>query len=124
MHPVLDFAAVFLGELQAERHVVEDRHVRVQRVGLKHHRHAALRWRDVVDLLAADGHLAGRDVLQPGDQAQQGGFTAAGRPDEDRELAILDIEIDALDDPDVFERLADAAHANIGHRESLLNRMV
>ena len=40
--------------LQAEGHVVVDGHVRVERVGLEHHRDAALGRRQVVDDLAAD----------------------------------------------------------------------
>ncbi len=36
---------------------------------------------------------AGR-VLEAGDQPQQRGLAAARRPDEDDELAVLDLEID------------------------------
>jgi hypothetical protein len=52
--------------------------------------------------------LAARgDVLEPGDQAQQRRLAAARRADEHRELAVLDLEIDAVDDLDGAERLAD-----------------
>ena len=34
-------------------------------------------------------------VLEPGDGAQQRGLAAARRPDEDAELAFLDVEVDA-----------------------------
>ncbi len=47
------------------------------------------------------------DVLEPGDQAQQGRLAAARRADEDDELARLDVEVDALDDVDGAERLLD-----------------
>ena len=34
---------------------------------------------------------------EPRDEAQQGGLAAARRADEDDELAVLDVEIDAVD---------------------------
>ena len=42
-------------------------------------------------------------------------LAAAGRADEDDELARLDVEVDALDDVDGAERLLDAAELKIGH---------
>ena len=41
--------------------------------------------------------LAGGDILQPGQHAQQCGLAAAGRPDENDEFAIGNFDIDALD---------------------------
>jgi hypothetical protein len=70
-HVGLDLAARHLGEPQAERHVLEDGHVRVQRVRLEHHRDAALRRRQVIDALSADPQLV---PLLPGPPA------AARRP--------------------------------------------
>ena len=57
--------------LEAKTHVVPHRHVRVQRVALKHHGHAALGGRQVVDALAINEHLTRGNVLQPGHHAQQ-----------------------------------------------------
>ena len=95
-------------QLQPEGHVLEHRHVRVERVGLEHHGDAALGRRQSVDALAADADLAGGDVLEPGDQAQQRGLAAAGRPDEDDELAVGDVEVDAVRCTSLrAERLAD-----------------
>ena len=42
--------------------------------------------------------FAAGDVLEPGDDAQQGRLAAAGGPDEDDELAVADVEVDAVDD--------------------------
>jgi hypothetical protein len=39
--------------------------------------------------------------LQPGDHAQQCGLATAGRADEDDEFAVLDVEVDPLDDLDI-----------------------
>ena len=80
-------------------------HMRVERVGLEHHGDAALDRRQVVDPLAADDDVAAGDILEPGDHAQQGRLAAARRADEDDELAFRDLEVDALDDFEVAERL-------------------
>ena len=47
-------------------------------------------------------------LLEPGDDAQQRRLAAAGRADEDDELAVGDIEVDALEDVDLAEGLLDA----------------
>jgi hypothetical protein len=61
--PQLDLGHWHLGDLQAVSHVVEDRHVRVERVILKHHRDVALARLDVVDDPAADRDLAFADFF-------------------------------------------------------------
>src|SRR5262249_4626182 len=63
--------------------------------------------RHVVDALAVDREIAARDLLEPGDHPQQGRLAAAGGADEDAELAVLDLQIDALDDLGLAVALAD-----------------
>ncbi len=75
--------------LQREGDVLAHRHVRVERVGLEHHRQAALGRQQVGGVLAVDLDMAGRDVLEPGDQPQQRGLAAARGADEDHELAVV-----------------------------------
>ena len=77
LHLGLNLGFVFAQIFQAESHVVVNRHVRVQRVRLKHHGAAAVRSRHRVDIDAVNQDVAGRGRLQPGDNAQQGGLTAA-----------------------------------------------
>ena len=112
---LVDLLLAGAGELHAERHVVVDGHVRVERVGLEHHRDAAARGRHVVHHLAVDLHRAAGDVLQPGDQAEQRRLSAAGRADEDDELAGMDVEVDALDDMHGAKRLGDGVEVDFGH---------
>ena len=57
-------------------------------------------------VLAVDQDVAGGQVLEPGDQAQQRRLAAAGRADEDDELAVADVEIGAGNDDDIAEGLA------------------
>ena len=64
---------------QAERHVLDHRHVRIERVVLEHHGDVAVLRRHVVDDVAADGDLAAGDVLQARDHAQRRRLAAARR---------------------------------------------
>ena len=82
---------------EIERHVVEDGHVRIERVVLEDHRDVALLREQVVDHATADPHLAARDLLEPGDHAQHACLAAAGRAHEDDELAVADLELELLD---------------------------
>ena len=89
--------------------------MRIERVGLEHHRQAALGRRHVDHVLAVDQDLPAGDVLKSGDQAQQRGLAAAGRPDEHHEGAVLDIQIGILDDVDRPERFADSLERDLAH---------
>ena len=86
--------------LEAEAQVLVDAHVRVERVGLEHHGHAARRRHQMVAARAVDIDLAVADVLEAGDHAQQRRLAAAGGADEDGEGAVIDLEVDAVDDLD------------------------
>ena len=75
-----------------------NRHVRIERVGLEHHGDVALGRMQSADRLALDGDLARGDRLQPGDGVEQGGLAAAGRTDEHEEPALVDLDVDVLED--------------------------
>ena len=85
-------------QAQSEPHVLPHRHVRIQRVGLEHHRQAAVRRPDLIDPVAVDLQFARGDFLQSRDHAQQCRLAAARWSDEHNELAVGDGEINALDD--------------------------
>ena len=89
--------------LEAEAHIVPDRQVRIERIGLEHHGDAAVGRRHDGHVGAVDQHAARGRVLQPGDDAQQRGLAAARRADEDDELAVVDLEVDALQHVDLAE---------------------
>ena len=73
---------------QAEPEVLLDRHVRIERVVLEHHRDVAVLGRYVVHDAVADRDRAVADPLEAGHHPQRGRFPAAGRPDQDQELAV------------------------------------
>ena len=87
--PVPALGGGYPPHLQAESHVPSDAHVGIEGVGLEHHGQIPFLGRQVIDHLAADEDLAPVRFLQPGDQAQRRGLAASGRPQEDRELAVL-----------------------------------
>jgi len=68
---------------------------------------ATVHRRQLVDSFTIDLQLAIGDVLEPGDQAQQGRLAAARRPDEHHELAIGDVQVDAAGDGHTLITLAD-----------------
>ncbi|MNK94156.1 hypothetical protein D3C87_1143490 [compost metagenome] len=72
--------------------------MRIKRIGLEHHGNAPTRGRDFIDQLAVDKHLTAGDFLQTRNHAQQRRFPAAGRPDENDEFALFDLQIDAVQD--------------------------
>jgi len=53
--------------------------------------------------------------LQPRHHAQQRGLAAARWADEDQELAVVDLQIDALDHVHVAEALVHAAQRYLAH---------
>ena len=90
---LLDLGLGNLPQLEPERHVLEDRHVRIERVVLEHHGDVAILRRQVVDHLAADRDVAGSDFLEARDHAQRRALAAAGRADQHDELVVRDVEM-------------------------------
>ena len=105
----------FIGQAQAERHVVEHRHVRVQRVVLEHHRDVALFRREAVNDPRADPDLAVADLLEPSDHAQQRGLAAARRADQHAELTVGHRHVDRVHDLGLAEALANLSQHHVGH---------
>ena len=114
-HLPVDRRLVGVRQSQAERHVVAHGHVRIQRVVLEHHRDVPFLRGHAVDDAFADQDLAFADFLEAGDHAQQGGLAAARGADEHRELAIGDLDIDAVDYGRRAETLGNAAYCDLRH---------
>ena len=111
-----DLAFLDTGKLEAEGHVLGHCHVRIEGVGLEHHAHRTVLGGQVVDALVVDEQVTGGDVLEPGDQPQQGGLAAAGGADEDDELTVFDIQVDMPGNGRTVVTLADVAQRDTGHR--------
>src|SRR5208282_2691340 len=114
-HLLLDDVGALSCHFKREGDVAAHAHMRIERIGLEHHGEPALRRADVGHILGVDQDLTGSDVLEPGDEAKERRLAAAGRAHEHRELAILDVEVDAVDDADGAERLANGLELNAAH---------
>ena len=102
--------------LEPVAHVLADRHVRVERVGLEHHGDVAAARRQVGDVAVADQDLAAGHVLEPGDHPQERRLAAPRRADEHEKLAVGDEEVEVVDgDRPVVEGLAQIAELELGH---------
>jgi hypothetical protein len=87
----------------------------IQRVVLEHHGDVPFLGHQRVDHAAADGDLAGADLLQARDHAQQGGLAAARGPHQHRELPVLDVDVHAADDVRGAEVLLHRPYLHCGH---------
>ncbi len=77
--------------------VVDDVQVREQRVVLEHRVDVAPVGRHALGRLAEDLDVAGRRLLEAGDQAQAGRLAGAGGAEHGEELAGFDVEVDPVD---------------------------
>ena len=94
----LDLILGHAGDAQTERQVAFDVHRRIERVGLEDHADRAVLGVSPRYVLVADRDTAVADVDQAGDAVQQGRLAAAGGAEQDQKLAVMDIEIEFLDD--------------------------
>ena len=101
--------------LEAEGEVLPDAHVRVERVGLEDHGELALGRRHLGHVCAVDEDVAAADLLEAGDHPEQRRLAAAGGADEDDELAVVDLEVDAVDHLGGAEALHDLAELEVSH---------
>src|SRR6476661_9666591 len=103
--------------------VLEDGHVRPDRVGLEDHGNAALLARHVAALprrihrLAGQHDAAAGGLLEAGDRAQGRGLAAAGRAKQGEKLAARDAEADAVHRRHVA--VADLETGDLDHHSSV-----
>ena len=103
-------------QLEREAHVPLHGEVRIERGGLEHHGHLPLARRDVVDHAVADADRALGRPVQARHQAQHGRLAAAGRAEEDAELAVADAQVEVVDGGrPVREDQADVLEGDAGH---------
>ena len=122
--PVAEHA---LGDHRRRQDVFQRRELRQQVIELKDHAEVALRSRSragggqVVDAMALEVDFAGVGLIERAEQVQQRALAAAAGADDRHELALADLEVDALQHGDLERRLAVAleqAAAGQVHRAS------
>ena len=122
-----------LGALQhpllREHHVALGGEVREQVEALEHHADLLAHLVDVrlgvVDLGVLEPDLAARGLLETVDAAQQRRLARAGRAEDDDDLALVDVDVDALEHLEVAEGLAQVLDADdrlvaMGYRRLVL----
>ena len=72
--------------------------MRVQGVGLEHHRHPAIRRIGIGHVAPTDVDLTVRGLFQTGDHPQQRGLATAGGPDKDAELSVFNLQVHSVND--------------------------
>ncbi len=97
-HPLANLLFAHAADFQAIGHVLLHRHVGIKRVILEHHRNAAIFWLFLSDAPVVDVDITGADALQSGYHAQQRRFTAAGWPHHHHKLAVIDGDVQRLND--------------------------
>src|SRR5436309_2564103 len=120
----VDFALGRLAQLEAEREIVIDRHVRVQGIRLKDHSDISVFGRDVVDHAIADAHHAVADLLQAREHAQGRRLAGTGRTDQDDKLFVFDLGVHVGDDRVagvalVYVLVSDASHCKFEFRRQM-----
>lgn len=93
MNLPVDFVLRHLLKRQSERHILVNRHMRIQRVALENHRNIAVLRRNVIDAALADIHITVRDLLKTCNHTQRSRFTAAGRADQHDKFLVRDFKI-------------------------------
>ncbi len=104
--------------LQAEADVVEHRHMRKQRVVLKHHAEATLFGRQHIDAFVVEPDAAARQRLQARDAVERRRLATARRPEQCDEFAAADTQIETLQRRDrvpfgIHETAADGLEAQL-----------
>ena len=114
-HTGLHFGTRNAAALQTEGDVLRDRHMRKEGVALKDHPGiAAVRW-ESRDIALAKEDLPGCDIHEAGKHSQGRGLAAAARAKQGEELAVMDGQIETLNDLDVAVGLADGIEVDCGH---------
>ena len=95
-HLAADGLFVHLLEAEAEGYILEDVQMGEQRVLLKHGVHRTLVGRHARDVLALQKHLAGGRLQKACDEAEGGGFAAAGGSQQRHKLFVMDVEVQPI----------------------------
>ena len=94
--------------LERKENILQDGHMRVQRIVLEHQTHTAVFGRKVGHVVLAEENPALRGRLQAADQVERGALSAAGRPEQADELPVGDFKSEIVDGDHVLALFAAA----------------
>ena len=104
---------------QAVGDVVDEGHVREQRIVLEHGVEVALEGRHPGDVLALEFDASGGGQLEACDQAQDRGFAGSRRPQHGEEFTLADVQVHGVDGDGVSEDLGEFPQADRRNRVRL-----
>src|SRR5262249_37237230 len=95
--------------------VALDRHVRKQRIALKHHAHRPAFGRTLREVLPVEQDTTAVRKIEAGDHPQQRGLPATGRPEKGEELCSIDVDADVVDCGEIAEAAGDVLYLEQRH---------
>jgi hypothetical protein len=115
-HLYRNFGRGTLADAQRESDIFGDGHVRIERVALEYHRDVAVAGFQASDVLATEKDGACVGFFQAGDDAEKGGFSAAGWAEEDDEFPVSGLQAHVAEGVFGAEFLGDVfdAEAHVG----------
>ena len=119
-HALLRLCLGDLAHFQAEGYVVEHRHMGEKGVALEHEAEVALVQRHVGDVPAVEEDAALVGLREAGDQAEGGGFSAAGGAQQADELPPIHLQIEIPQDDVLVISGGDIPQLQQCHSVSLL----
>src|SRR5262249_12525226 len=114
-HPLRALALVASADPETELDVLARGHVREERIGLEHHPHVALVGSDAGDVLALDEDPARVRPVEAGDEAQRRRLAAARRSEQRQELALAELDVDALERLEAAELTVKILEVEVRH---------
>ena len=91
------FLRIDFAQFKTERHVVVNRHMRIKRVVLEHHRYISVFGVHIIYEFAVDIKFARGDFFQTRYHTQRRRFSAARRSDEHDKFFVIDFQIEIAD---------------------------
>ncbi|MCY1301664.1 hypothetical protein D9M70_512890 [compost metagenome] len=96
--------------------VLLDGQVRIERIGLENHRHVAVFRQHAIDALGVDEDVTRCRLLETGNHAHRRGLAAAGRPEQNQELLVPNLQIEVGHRDEFAELLGDVVERDGRHR--------
>ena len=81
---------------QAKRHVVVDRHMRIERIVLEDHRDITGLGGNIIHANPVNNQFTRADLLEAGNHSQRRGFPTARWTDEDNKFFVFNFEVEIL----------------------------
>ncbi len=117
LHRLSDIRLWQFAKVQAETHILRDRHMRIERIILENHRDIPVLRGNIIHDPAIEPNGSARQVLKTSDDSEQCRFTTSRATNQGNELAIIDLQINPVQDSDQAVTLAKVDNLYICRRK-------